>query len=165
MLKNANRAVATLCASFALVLTCQAEIDEDAKTVLEDAAAAIKQIESMTCHVHRFGTGPLAVLDFQGDVELIRAGKQGLTRYQAHVDGEVKDPLKGEQHFRVSTDGQYVTWIDEETKTVKEKPLTDRRSGAASQKKFIEYLILTVFHEAQPFRRGSGTCDASVCWA
>ena len=53
--------VSTLSASFAM-----AEVDPDAKAVLENSAAAIGQVESITYHARQYGTGMLSILDFSG---------------------------------------------------------------------------------------------------
>ncbi len=132
-------------------IVCLAQVDEGAKEILAQSAAAIKNANGLEMTTAKSATGLLKdVIDASGKVRLLRMKDSREAMYE--IDGRVKQPTKGDDKVRIVSDGSTVTWIDESKKELIERPESD--TMARNTVNLVHGMLLhRVFLDVEPFSR------------
>jgi peroxiredoxin/outer membrane lipoprotein-sorting protein len=94
-----------------LAVPAFAQVNDDAKAVLNDSGKAIKEMKGVQFDVKTYATGMLKdIIDLSGSVKLWHA--EGATTATWRVDGRAKDPGKKDREIHVMSDGNMVVWLD-----------------------------------------------------
>ncbi len=94
-----------------LAVPALAQVNDDAKAVLNDSAKSIKEMHGVQFDVKTYATGMLKdIIDLSGTVKLWRP--EGSTTVTWRVDGRAKDPGKKDREIHVMSDGNQVVWLD-----------------------------------------------------
>jgi outer membrane lipoprotein-sorting protein/peroxiredoxin len=132
-----TRLIASLAACTILVGAAHAQVQEDAKKVLSEAAEAMKSYEGISFKSKRYGTGMLKeIIDADGTVKIWqRKGAEPVIK----VDGRVKQPGKADKKQMTVSDGKVVRWLDWTDNTLKERSISDL--GAVSEMNIAKQII------------------------
>lgn len=118
--------IASLACCTVLTGSAFAQVQEEAKKVLAEAAEAMKGYEGITFKTRRTGTGMLKeIIDADGTVKIWqRKGAEPVFM----VQGRVKQPGKADKKQTTVSDGKVVRWLDWEDNTLKERSITDLKA-------------------------------------
>ncbi len=125
-----------------------AQVQNDAKAILNESARAIAGAKGLTFNVKTFATDILKdIIDVSGEVKLWRP--PGATAFAWRVDGRAKDPGKPARTLRVVSNGGIVQWYDDRTNTLFIRPASD--SAALENVNICRELIFPEWNSATPF--------------
>jgi peroxiredoxin len=145
---SAAAAVAIASAGF----QARAQVNEDAKAVLDASAQAIGLMKGVNYKSKLYGVGALAALiDGEGDVKQARtAADPKRTMFWAR--GQLAEPGKGKSAFAVSSDGKTVWWEDAPSNVLYERPYQERTDQDRALSKGRQ-ISLMEFMESVPFNK------------
>lgn len=142
-----------------------AQVDEQAKTLLKDSAAAIKALKGVTFEVTATTQIPGGMsLGGKGKITYLRPASIAHTPGAATptnlasptflAEGNSDVAGEGKLNFRVAlVENQTVTWIDEKEKTVFQKPLMPKTDGEKAVSRVRTVLFPPPILEAEPFEK------------
>ncbi len=130
----------------------QAQVADDARALLNDSAAAIDKVESMTFSSRRYATGPLeGVLNTRGTVKLIRSGPDK-TKAALRMTGKTQEAGRGARDFDVLVSDGIVTWVDASNKKVFERAVALKGEGSSEQS-IAQQLIVDQLFGNEPYKQ------------
>lgn len=110
-----------------LVSQAQAQVNDDAKAILNESAKAIKDAKGMTFSVKTYATGMLKdIIDLSGDVKVWR--QDGASAATWMVEGRAKNPGKPDRKLVVTSDGANVTWLSFDDNIKYTRPSSDSQA-------------------------------------
>lgn len=141
--------MAAFAAGTMLVSQAYAQVDETAKKVLEESAAAMQKTQSMTYKAKKTGTGMLKdIIDADGTITFWRPAAGD---YMFMVDGRIKQPGKSDKKQMSVHTPKTVTWLNWETNMMMQRGASD--NAAVSESNIAKQLFLEEFISATPFER------------
>ncbi|HMN40635.1 MAG TPA: TlpA disulfide reductase family protein [Phycisphaerales bacterium] len=154
-----------------LAVPALAQVNEDAKAVLNDSAKAIKEMKGVQFEVKTFATGMLKdIIDLSGTVKLWRP--EGASTVTWRVDGRAKDPGKKDRAIHVMSDGNQVVWLDYTNNWRVSAPASD--PGALEAANMCRELVMQDWLSPTPYsleltqypnltKKGIATVGGEVC--
>jgi peroxiredoxin/outer membrane lipoprotein-sorting protein len=154
-----------------LAVPALAQVNDDAKAVLNDSAKAMKELKGVQFDVKTYATGMLKdIIDLSGTVKLWRP--EGSTTLTWRVDGRAKDPGKKDREIHVVSDGNQVVYLDYSKNLRVTAPVTD--PGALEAANMCRELVLGDWTSPTPFsleltqypnltKTGIATIGGEVC--
>ena len=140
-------AAAALCCA-AVASPALAQVNDDAKAVLQESAKAIKDAKGVTFKVKTYATSILKdIIDLSGEVKLWRP--TGATTLTWRVDGRAKDPGKADRQLVIVSDGTTIQWYDNKENKLFIRPATD--SNAMENSNMCKELILPEWNSPTPY--------------
>lgn len=119
---SAAAALASACIAFEV----RAQVNDDAKGVLDASAQAIQLVKGVTYKSKLYGVGALAALiDGEGEVKQARTNADP-KRATIWAKGQIAEPGKGKSSFLVASDGKMIFWEDAPANVIFERPFQER---------------------------------------
>lgn len=107
-----------------------AQVNEDAKTLLTESSNAIKALKGVQYKSKLYGLGALKpIMDGDGEVKQLRPTPD-LKTSAMWIKGAVAEIGKGKSPVHVMTNGMTVRWQDDPSNTVFERPVYDRNDAS-----------------------------------
>lgn len=160
------------CVSTALICPAvfAAEVDPEAKKILDEAAQAMRGYEGVTFKAKRSATGMLApIVDSETSVKIWRP--KGAKSATVMVDGRTKRPGESDKKQTFVFDGQKASWLDWDANKLLERPVGD--IGYNSELTIARQTFLEEWDMEKPFDReftlgvlkktGSDSVNGEVC--
>ncbi|HVU63920.1 MAG TPA: redoxin domain-containing protein [Phycisphaerales bacterium] len=124
-----------------------AQVNDDAKAVLNESAKAIKELQGVQFDVKTYATGMLKdIIDLSGTVKMWRPPTGPV---QWMVDGRAKDPGKQDRKLQVFSDGTVVVWNNYNDNIQYTSPATE--PNAMESANMCRELILQDWTSPTPF--------------
>jgi peroxiredoxin len=134
------------------------QVDEMAKRVLQDSAAALGRLQSLEFSARRYGEGQISIIDFTGEVKLVRPAPDR-ARCPMLVKGHSKGLGTQPDTFWYSLDGNgKISVVDEPNKKVYMDWPLERRTPWMNQKSAGDQVLHEVFFQTEPYK-GELTSD------
>jgi len=147
-----------------------ADVDPEAKKILDEAAQAMRGYEGVSFKAKRSATGMLApIVDSETTVKIWRA--KGAKAATVMVDGRTKRPGESDKKQTFVFDGQKASWLDWDANKLFERPVGD--IGFNSELTIARQTFLEEWDMENPFERemtlgvlkktGSDSVNGEVC--
>lgn len=129
-----------------------AQVQEEAKKVLQQSADALLKLQSVEYTARRFGEGMIKIVDFTGDVRMIRSAMDK-GRCPMLVKGHSKSLGPKDDIFWYTLDGNgKMTVVDADNQIIYvDRPL-DQRILPMNQKSAGDQLLLDTFFSTEPYK-------------
>lgn len=125
-----------------------AQVEEDARMLLEESTKAVRSVESASFHTKQYGTGLIAALvNMEADVKLYK--RPGMAMVYS-VDGTSKE-MQGETRLHFATDASTVVWVDHDKKAVFERLARDKSARDQSNLDTGERIVPDFWKSPNPY--------------